>query len=127
MLKEKKIQIVNLMSKINSQQEFQDPNTIKVLTDKNSNAIYFSRSTIPFGKFTKKNKSKKQVCIIPFRRDFLKKYNELKPTNLEKVESIDMLRVIENGHDVKMIDTKYYSHAVDTKKDALKVSKLLKK
>ena len=127
MLKEKKIQIVNLMSKINSQQEFQDPNTIKVLTDKNSNAIYFSRSTIPFGKFTKKNKSKKQVCIIPFRRDFLKKYNELKPTNLEKVESIDMLRVIENGHDVKMIDTKYYSHAVDTKKDALKVSNLLKK
>ena len=127
MLKDKKIQVVNLMSTINSQQEFQDPNTIKVLTDKNSNAIYFSRSTIPFGKFDKKKKLKKQVCIIPFRRNFLKKYNELKPTNLEKVESIDMLRVIENGNPVKMIDTKYYSHAVDTKKDALKVSKLLKR
>ena len=38
-----------------------------------------------------------------------------------------MLRVIENGNPVKMIDTKYYSHAVDTKKDALKVSKLLKR
>jgi len=127
MLRDGKIKIVNLMSKINNQKEFLDPNIIKVLCDKNSNAIYFSRSAIPFGKFDKKNKPKKQVCIIPFRRDFLIKYNNLKPTNLEKIESIDMLRVLENGYNVKMIDTKYFSHAVDTKLDALKVSKLLKK
>ena len=71
MLKDKKIQVVNLMSTINSQQEFQDPNTIKVLTDKNSNAITSRGQSFHLENLTKK-KLKKQVCIIPFRRNFLK-------------------------------------------------------
>ena len=68
----------------------------------------------------------KQVCVIPFTRDFLLIYNKLNETPLEKIESIDMLRVLENGIKVHMAKTKYYTHAVDTQKDLKLVSKLIK-
>ena len=51
---------------------------------------------------------KKQVCFIPFRLNFLIKYNRMKPTLLEKIESIDMLRVLENGYKVFLVRTKYF-------------------
>ncbi|MBN1693507.1 MAG: hypothetical protein JW845_08150, partial [Dehalococcoidales bacterium] len=65
----------------------------------------------------------KQVCIIPFRRDFLLKFNGLTPTPLEKVESIDMLRVLEHGYKVKMVPTDYETYAVDTPEDLRAVEK----
>ena len=125
MLKSKKIQIVNLMSKIQTKEEFLDKNTIKVVLDNFENALYFSRSPIPSGDFGKKKEHMKQVCIIPFRRNFLIKYKKLKPTKLEIIESVDMMRVLENGYNVKMIETKFKTQAVDTRKDAKKVEKLL--
>ncbi len=125
LIKSKKIQIVNLMSKIRSKQEFTDKNTIKVVLDKFDNALYFSRSPIPFGKFDTKTKYMKQVCIIPFRRNFLVKYKKLKPTKLEIKESVDMMRILENGYNVKMIETKFKTQAVDTREDAKRVEKLL--
>ncbi len=125
LIKSKKIQIVNLMSKIRSKQEFTDKNTIKVVLDKFDNALYFSRSPIPSGKFDTKTKYMKQVCIIPFRRNFLVKYKKLKPTKLEIKESVDMMRILENGYDVKMIETKFKTQAVDTREDAKRVEKLL--
>ena len=127
MLKNSKINVVNLISPIKNEKDFNDRNFIKVVHDKKYNAIYFSRAKIPFIKFKKNLNIKKQVCIIPFRRDFLIKYNNMKPTPLEKIESIDMLRVLENGYKLFLVKTKYFSHAVDTKKDLIKVEKYLKK
>ena len=127
LLNNKKVNVVNLMSSINNQKDFDDPNFIKVVHDKHNNALYFSRSNIPHIKYREGKKIKKQVCLIPFRRDFLIKYNKMKPTSLEKIESIDMLRILENGYQLLLVKTKYFSHAVDTKKDLLKVSKYLKK
>lgn len=125
MIKSKKIQIVNLMSKIQTEKELIDKNTIKVVLDNFNNALYFSRSPIPFGVFNKKKKFMKQVCIIPFRRNFLIKYKKLKPTKLEINESVDMMRVLENGLNIKMIETKFKTQAVDTREDAKKVELLL--
>ena len=51
----------------------------------------------------------------------------MKPTSLEKIESIDMLRILESGYKLFLVKTKYFSHAVDKKKDLLKVEKYLKK
>ena len=127
MLKNKKINVVNLISDIHEKKDFYNPNFIKVVHDKNYNALYFSRSSIPHIKFKKNTNIKKQVCIIPFRRKFLIKYNKMKPTALEKIESIDMLRILENGYKVSLFKTKYFSHAVDTKEDLLKVQRYLKK
>ncbi len=64
---------------------------------------------------------KKQVCVIPFTRNFLLEYNEMEPTPLEIIESVDMMRILENGLNVKMVDTEYITKAVDTEEDLNKV------
>ena len=69
---------------------------------------------------------KKQVCIIPFRRDYLLEYTRLKPTPLEIIESVDMLRVLEHGQKVKMVATRFDTRAVDTPEDLQRVERLMR-
>ena len=127
MLKNKKINVVNLTSRIKEKNDLFDVNCVKLIKDKNNNAIYFSRLPIPFSNNFKNTKYYKQVCIIPFRRNFLIKYINMKQTILEKFESIDMLRIIENGYKVKTVEIKKITFPVDTIKDLKKVSGLMKK
>ena len=68
----------------------------------------------------------KQVCVIPFKRDFLIEYTKLEPTPLEIAESVDMMTVLEHGYKVKMVPTKHKTYAVDTIEDLIKVEKLMK-
>ena len=127
MLKDKSLNITNLVADMNTEEEFNNPNEVKVVMDINNNALYFSREPIPSRKKTKmKIPMKKQVCIIPFRRDFLLQYNEMKPTPLEEIESVDMMRILENGGKVKMCNTKYLTKAVDTKEDLDLVSDIMR-
>lgn len=120
------IQVINLMAALKSRQEHDDPNEIKVVVDRNNFAIYFSREPIPSWKKGAKNiPMLKQICIIPFRRDFLIKFNELEPTPLEIIESVDMLRVLEHGYKVKMVLTNYETYSVDTIEDLKKVEMLM--
>lgn len=122
------IDVVNLMAYLKSKEEQSDPHEIKVVVDLNNFALFFSREAIPtWKKGAKEVPMYKQVCIIPFRRDFLIKFNELKSTPLEIVESIDMLRVLEHGYKVKMVLSKFDTYSVDTPKDLIKVEKLMKK
>lgn len=124
MLKNKNSLVSNLIAKINDKIEFNDPNSIKVVKSMENKAIYFSRKAIPFQVNNLKNVYK-QVCAIPFRRDFLLKYLKLKSSPLEKLESIDMLRVIEYGYDVNLIKVSGTIQSVDTKEDLKKVEKLI--
>ena len=126
MLDDPEIQVVNLMGKIKSMEEFEDRNCIKVVTDLRGNAIYFSREPIPTQSKIREASLHKQVCVIPFRRDFLIDYTNMDPTPLEIAESIDMLRVLEHGLKVRMIPTKFQSYSVDTIEDLKKVSELMK-
>ena len=126
MLKDPEILVTNLLGDIESEEEFKDRNCIKVVCDLDSNALYFSRESIPTQKFGRTT-MKKQVCIIPFTRDFLLEYTSLDPTPLEIIESVDMMRVLEHGKKVKMIHTKHRTQAVDTKEDLEKVTKIMKK
>ena len=126
MLKDSEILVTNLLGDIESEEEFKDRNCIKVVCDLDSNALYFSREPIPTRKLGKTT-MKKQVCIIPFTRDFLLEYTNLDPTPLEIIESVDMMRVLEHGKKVKMIHTKHRTQAVDTKEDLEKVTKIMKK
>lgn len=120
------VQIVNLVGKIKSDEEFNDRNCIKVVCDTQSNALYFSREPIPTIRNPEDQITKnKQICIIPFRREFLIKFNDMSPTPLEEIESVDMMRVLENGFKVKMVPTKYETYAVDTIQDLRKVEKLM--
>jgi 3-deoxy-manno-octulosonate cytidylyltransferase (CMP-KDO synthetase) len=67
----------------------------------------------------------KQVCIIPFRRDYLLKFNSLPETPLERIESVDMMRVIEHGEHVHMVLTEAETLSVDTPADLEKVVRLM--
>ena len=86
---------------------------------------YFLDHLYLFKKFNKKL-VKKQVCIIPFRRDFLLRYNRIKPTKLEILESIDMLRLLENGHKVHLLEISNETFPVDNKRDLKRVNLILK-
>lgn len=111
------VNVVNLLGKITGQTEFEDRNCIKVVCDLNGDALYFSRAPI----LTRPNSSDipigKQVCVIPFRRDFLLEYTSMTPTPLEISESIDMLRILEHGMRVRMVPTQHKTYSVDTPQD----------
>jgi len=115
MLQDDSVQVVNLMGCVKNLAEFEDPNTVKVVVGPDDNAIYFSREPIPSRKkWTGDVSMHKQICIIPFRRDYLLQFNSTPETPLECIESVDMLRVIESGGQVRMVMTEHQSIGVDT-------------
>lgn len=126
LLDDSTINVLNLMAKIKTMEEFEDPNEVKVVVDPRSNAIYFSREPIPSRKKGAIDiPMLKQVCIIPFRRDFLLKFNELESTPLEIIESVDMMRLIEHSYKVRMVFTETRTSSVDTAEDLAKVEKMM--
>ena len=125
LLDDPSIQVVNLLGEIKDSSEFEDRNCIKVVCDLNHNAMYFSREPIPTRCKVEDVPMGKQVCIIPFRRDYLIEYTQLSPTPLEIAESVDMMRVLEHGNKVRMVPTRYESFAVDTPSDLIRVEKLM--
>ncbi len=118
---------VNLVRKIDNEADYMDFNTIKVVMNRQNDALYMSRRPIPsLAKSGFVNtEAYKQVCIIPFRREILFQYTNLSPTPLEQHESIDMLRLLEHGLSVKMVHTEFNTQAVDTPADLAKVEKLM--
>ena len=127
MIKDLSLEIVNLMAPLKSREEQDDPNQVKVVVDLNSFSLYFSRESIPSWKKGAKNVPMyKQVPIIPFRRDFLLKFNALAQATLEIAESVDMLRVLEHGYKVKMVPVDFGTYSVDTPEDLKKVEGLMK-
>ena len=126
MIDDIEILVANLLGEIKDDAEFNDRNCIKVVCDVGSNALYFSREPIPTNSKGGLIPRLKQVCVIPFRRDFLLEYTKLSPTPLEEAESVDMMRVLEHGMKVRMIPTQHVSHAVDTSDDLIKVQKMMK-
>ncbi len=127
MLADPTIQVVNLLGEIKDVAEFDDRNCIKVVCDLQRNALYFSREPIPTRCKVDQIPIGKQVCIIPFRRDYLLEYTRLAPTPLEIAESVDMMRILEHGMKVRMVPTRHSSHAVDTLEDLRKVEGLMRR
>ena len=115
---EPELEVVNLMAAMDDIEEFEDPNEVKVVVDLKNNALYFSREAVPSRKKGVTTVPMlKQVCIMPFRRDFLLRFNALPQTPLEIIESVDMMRVLENGGTVRMVPTPCKTWSVDTPED----------
>ncbi len=118
MAAEPTVNVVNLMADIETLADFEDPNEVKVVVDLKGDALYFSREPVPS---RKKGVTEvpmlKQVCIIPFRRDYLLRFNALAPTPLEVIESVDMMRILEHGEKVRMVMTGARTASVDTPAD----------
>ncbi len=127
LLEEKNLKITNLMAYMKSKEEHEDPAEVKVVVDSSGFALYFSREPIPSRKKgVEEVPMLKQVCIIPFRRDFLLEYNQMKQTPLEIIESVDMNRLLENNIKIKMVLRDEETYSVDTKADLNNVNERMK-
>lgn len=105
-----------------------NPDLVKVITDQNDFALYFSRSPIPYYRDFKKNKQKyyQHIGLYVYRRQFLLNYAQMQRTPLEKAESLEQLRVLENGYQIKVLATKAKLIGVDRKEDIKLVENELK-
>lgn len=110
---------VNLVTRIVDDQEFNNPNAPKVVTNRFGNLLYISREPIPSSK--KANSMDyiklKQLGIMAFRSDFLHTFTQLEPTPLEQTESVDMMRAVEHGYQIRMVETKGLMIGVDVPED----------
>jgi len=118
---------VNLVARIVNQEEFDDLNTCKVVTNRVGDLLYISREPIPSRKkaTTSDYVRLKQLGIIAFRNAFLQTFTKLEPTPLEQIESVDMMRAVEHGYRVKMVETNNRLIGVDMPEDIERVEKIL--
>jgi 3-deoxy-manno-octulosonate cytidylyltransferase (CMP-KDO synthetase) len=118
-----------LKKRIERPDEITDPNVVKVVTDRDHNAIYFSRSPIPYVRDAGSDTPAyfKHVGLYVYRREFLLSYPELPVGPLEKCERLEQLRALENGFRIRVVETEYESMGVDTPEDWERVSELYEK
>ena len=130
LVEEPAIPMGTLKKRIEDPREVNDPNVVKVVTDRFENAIYFSRSAIPYQRdeaTTPKGNERghyKHIGLYVYRRDFLLRYPALPVGPLERTERLEQLRALENGHKIRVVETGYESIGVDTPADLEKVTKL---
>jgi 3-deoxy-manno-octulosonate cytidylyltransferase (CMP-KDO synthetase) len=101
-----------------------DPNVVKVVCDVRGFALYFSRSPIPYPRGARAT-SYKHLGLYVYRREFLRRIAALAPTALERSESLEQLRVLENGFAIKVVETRHDSIGVDIPEDLERVRRQL--
>ena len=124
MINDESLEYVGLKSKITNEEEFYDRNVVKVVVDNNNFAMYFSRSPIPYE--FEYGKAYRVMGLYGYTKEFLQNFKNSEKSDLEKLEhGIEMLRVMEKGHRIKLIDTDYKSIGVDLKKHIEEVEKIM--
>ncbi|MDB4560068.1 3-deoxy-manno-octulosonate cytidylyltransferase [Flavobacteriaceae bacterium] len=121
------ISMSSAMSKINNVKDLHNSNVVKVVTDLHNNALFFSRSLIPFPRDVKEISIAKEVLkkyqffrhigIYGYRKDFLLKFVNMEQSYLEKIEKLEQLRALENGFKIKMIEANSSLIGIDTQED----------
>jgi 3-deoxy-manno-octulosonate cytidylyltransferase (CMP-KDO synthetase) len=117
------IPMATLMARVDDMALLQERDIVKVVADKEGNALYFSRSPLPY---QAPDYFFQHIGIYSYRRDFLLNFHLLPPSRLEKIERLEQLRVLENGLRIKMVEISRPTLSVDTPQDIIKVEKFLK-
>ncbi|MCI7223630.1 3-deoxy-manno-octulosonate cytidylyltransferase, partial [Fusobacterium sp.] len=113
----KDLVMATLKHKLNSKEEIENPNSVKVICDKNNYAIYFSRSVIPYPRKNENISYYKHIGIYAYKRDFVIEYSKMPSSPLEEAESLEQLRVLENGYKIKVLETSHSLIGVDTEQN----------
>jgi 3-deoxy-manno-octulosonate cytidylyltransferase (CMP-KDO synthetase) len=122
LMDDNKVQVSTLCTPIKHKEEINNPNVVKVVTDKKGFALYFSRHTIPFNRDNAKNITYyKHIGLYVFRKNYLMKFIKLKPSKLELAEKLEQLRILENGEKIKVVVTNIDSFTIDTESDLKKL------
>ena len=130
MKKDAKCVMATVITPLHDALEVENPNTVKVVIDQDQNALYFSRSAIPYNRAEVAGKEVgyfKHLGIYAYRKSFLLKITKWPKSHLEKMESLEQLRVLEAGYKIKTVLTDAATISVDTREDLLKVEEFLRK
>ena len=130
LLEDNSVSMATIMKRIDDPALINDSNVVKVVTDKNNFALYFSRSVIPYAAANSDVKDPqyfKHIGLYGYTKDFLFIYKNLPVSDLERSEKLEQLRVLEEGFKIKVIETMFDTIGIDTPDDLLKVEEYLKK
>jgi 3-deoxy-manno-octulosonate cytidylyltransferase (CMP-KDO synthetase) len=109
-----------------SEDEAQNPNMVKVVTDLKNNALYFSRSAIPYNRDKiRELQYWKHVGIYGYRREVLLAFTQMAKSRMEEIEMLEQLRLLENGIKIRMVETQHQTIAIDTAEDLNRARKIL--
>ena len=122
----KEISLASLKIHLAEKQEIESPNNVKVITDKDGFALYFSRSVIPYPREEKGVKYFKHIGVYAFRREALLNFAKLPMKPLEIAEKIECLRYLEYGMKIKMIETNFVGVGIDVPEDLEKAREILR-
>lgn len=123
---QKEISLASLKIKLHTKEDIENPNHVKVITDLQGFAMYFSRSVIPFPRETSvEHKYYKHIGVYAFRKEALLKFANLEMTPHEIAEKIECIRYLENGMKIKMLETDFVGVGIDVPEDLEKARKLL--
>ena len=124
------VQVSTLAKRITRVDELLSPSIPKVVFDYNNFALYFSRSPIPFARDARTNSERiknneiyKHIGLYVYQKESLLEFTKLKPTDLERIEQLEQLRMLENGFKIKIVVTDHESISVDTEEDLDKARK----
>ncbi len=120
------VQVASLMQVLTQPQLIEDPNYVKVAVDKNNNALFFSRSVIPYPRDKEvAAKYYEHIGVYAFKKQALLNFTNWPMSPLEAAEKIECLRYLENGVSIRMVVTEYMGVEIDTPEDLIKAAKLL--
>lgn len=124
--------MATLATPFRSRSDFLSPSQVKVVVDHEGRALYFSRAPVPFDRegpvddqWVLENRPLRHLGLYGYRRDLLEAFCRLEPGKLEKIERLEQLRVLENGHEIRVGLTEAPLPGIDTPEDASRMLKLL--
>ena len=120
------VQMASLMTKVTDESMLQNPNIVKLVVDSDANALYFSRSAIPFDRDGQGGVNYlRHIGVYAYRRDVLGKFVHLPMRKLEQIEKLEQLRALENGIPIRMVYSDYQGIGIDTPEDLERVERLI--
>ena len=123
---DRKVQMASLMTVIEDREMIYNPNIVKVVTDTQNYALYFSRSVIPFQRDSQIDlKYYRHIGVYAYSPECLHRFVYLSPSILERTEKLEQLRALENGIPIKMVETSYQGIGIDTPQDLKTIEKQL--
>ena len=129
MLQDPELEMITAATPLSDEIHRNDPNVVKVVLDQQKNALYFSRSLIPYHRDVNDSKSAVQpllhLGIYGFRKDILKKYVRYRPSPLERCEKLEQLRALEYGIKIRVLSTSHRALGVDTPEDAKRIEEII--
>ena len=126
-VRDKNLQMATVATELTDDNEINNPNNVKVVLGKSNDALYFSRSPIPYLRNVGKSKIFKHIGIYAYRRNFLLDYAKMEPTPLEQSESLEQLRALENGFKIRVIKSSCRFVGVDTEEDLKLVNEIYRR